>query len=184
MPRAHASNGRPRPIATPRTWLSNAPRANCKAGPIGKEADAAYALCEQALAIDPNNVRALTALGNKFLSPALLGLSSDPKGDLDRADELVSKALALDPDYPWAQGQKGWILLAQGRNDEAVAEFERALALDPSFADADVGLGWVHLRLGEFDKSVEFFDKAIRTSPHDRVARSIGTAARRWPISG
>ena len=26
-PRPHASNGRPRPIATPRTWLSNAPRA-------------------------------------------------------------------------------------------------------------------------------------------------------------
>jgi adenylate cyclase len=34
-----------------------------KAGPIGKEADAAYALCEQALAIDPNNVRALTGWG-------------------------------------------------------------------------------------------------------------------------
>ena len=27
-PTAHASNGRPRPIATPRTWLCNAPRAN------------------------------------------------------------------------------------------------------------------------------------------------------------
>ena len=34
-----------------------------KAGAIGKEADAAYALCEQALAIDPNNVRALMVLG-------------------------------------------------------------------------------------------------------------------------
>jgi adenylate cyclase len=37
-----------------------------KAGMIGKEADAAFALCEQALAIDPNNVRALMALGGKF----------------------------------------------------------------------------------------------------------------------
>src|SRR6516162_11080456 len=37
-----------------------------KAGLFGKEADAAYAFCEQALAIDPNNVRALTVLGNKF----------------------------------------------------------------------------------------------------------------------
>jgi adenylate cyclase len=119
-----------------------------KAGPIGKDADAAYALCEQALAIDPNNVRALTVLGEKFLYAALIGLSDDPKGDLRRADELVSKALALDPDEVWAHAQKGWVLAAQGRNDEAVAEFERALALDPSFADADVGLGWVHLRLG------------------------------------
>ena len=138
-----------------------------KAGPIGKEADAAYALCEQALAIDPNNVRALTALGNKFWLPAALGLSSDPKGDFERADELESKALALDPDDTWAHSQKGWILLAHGRNDEAVAEFERALALDPSFADADVGLGWIYIRLGEFDKSFEYFDKAIRVSPHD-----------------
>src|SRR5271167_3256403 len=37
-----------------------------KAGTIGKEADAAFALCEQALAIDPNNVRALLNLGAKF----------------------------------------------------------------------------------------------------------------------
>jgi TolB-like protein/class 3 adenylate cyclase/Tfp pilus assembly protein PilF len=142
--------------------------AQFKAGPIGKEADAAFALCEQALAIDPNNVRALVVLGQKFLNPALLGLSGDPKGDLERADELMSKALALDPDEQWAHDQKGWVLLAKGRNDEAVAEYERALAVDPSLADADVGLGFVHLRLGEFDKSVESFDKAIRVSPHDR----------------
>jgi adenylate cyclase len=140
-----------------------------KAGPIGKEADAAFALCEQALAIDPNNVLALTVLGQKFWLPAALGLSGDPKGDLERADKLVSKALALDPDEAWAQDLKGWILLAQGRNEEeAVADFERALAMDPSFADANVGLGWVHLRLGKFDKSIEYLDKAIRASPYDR----------------
>ncbi len=113
-----------------------------KVGPIGKEADAAFALCEQALAIDPNNVRALTTLGIKFLVPAALGVSGDPKGDVERADELESKALAIDPDHAWARDQKGWVLLAQGRNDEAVAEFERALALDPSNAEADFGLWW------------------------------------------
>jgi adenylate cyclase len=138
-----------------------------KAGPIGKDADAAFALCGQALAIDPNNVQALTTLGTKFLVPAELGLSSDPKGDFERADQLESKALALDPDFPVARAQKGWVLLGQGRDHEAVPEFERALALDPSNADADFGLGWVHLRLGEFDKSLESFDKAMRVSPYD-----------------
>ena len=38
-----------------------------KAGSIGKDADAAYALCEQALAIDPNNVRALMGLAVQVL---------------------------------------------------------------------------------------------------------------------
>ena len=135
-PRSQCSNGRPRPIATPRTWLCNAPQDMRKAGYIGKEADAAFALCEQALAIDPNNVRALMALGVKFCLPAALGLSGDPKGDLERADQLVSKALALDPDWTWPHDMKGNILRVQGRAEEAVAEHERALALDPSNVDA------------------------------------------------
>ena len=68
-----------------------------KGGYIGKEADAGYALCEQALAIDPNNVRALSWLSVKFCLPVGLGISADPKADLKRADELASQALALDP---------------------------------------------------------------------------------------
>ena len=112
-----------------------------KAGAIGKEADAALALCEQALAIDPNNARALLGLAAKFWLRAALGFSSDPKGDLERADELVSKALALDPYDAWAHDSKGWVLQNQRRTEESVPEFERALALDPSFADAYSGLG-------------------------------------------
>ena len=108
---------------------------NWKTGGIGKEADAAYALCEKALTVDPNNVRALTQLGWKFFQPAQSGVSSDPKGDLERADELVSKALALDPDWTWPHVLKGNILGFQARYQEAVAEHERALALDRSAED-------------------------------------------------
>ena len=85
-----------------------------KAGSIGKEADAAFALCEQALAIDPNNVRALMLLGVKFWVPAAIGLSGDPKGDLERADEFESKALALDPDWSWPHDVKGGVLRPSG----------------------------------------------------------------------
>ena len=85
-----------------------------KAGWIGKEADAAYALCEQALAIDPNNVRALMALGGKFLVYWQAGVSSDPKGDLERAYELESKAIALDPDWTFPHSVKGNILRSRG----------------------------------------------------------------------
>ena len=153
-----------------------------KARFIGKEADAAYSLCEQALAVDPNNVRALMILGVKFLVPAALGFSGDRKGDLERADQLELKALALDPDYAWAHYVKGNILLAQGRAEEAVAEHERALALDPSNVSAAGALGWDYERLGEFEKSIEHFDKAIWAS---RAIRSspFGTTARRGPIS-
>jgi tetratricopeptide (TPR) repeat protein len=140
-----------------------------KAGSIGKEADAAYALCEQALAIDPNNVSALMSLSNKFFRLAQSGVSSDPKGDLERAEELDSKALALDPDWTWPHAEKGDILRFQARYQEAVAEHERALALDPSNVYATAGVGFDYQMLGRFDKSLEYFDKAIRVSPHDPV---------------
>jgi adenylate cyclase len=150
-----------------------------KAGWIGKEADAAYALCEQALAVDPNNVRALMVLGVKFLMPPLLGLSGDPKGDLERADDSESKALALDPDYTWAHDVKGTILRTQGRAEEAVAEYERAIALDPSNVDAAAQLGIDYQFLGQFDKSLEYLDRAIRASPYDpALAYWYGNKAR------
>jgi adenylate cyclase len=142
-----------------------------KAGSIGTEADAAYALCEQALAIDPNNVRALMALGVKFWVRAILNVSGDPKGDLARADQLASKALTLDPDWTWTHEVKGSVIRAQGRPEEAVPEQERALALDPSNVNAVAELGFDYANLGEFDKALEYLDKAILASPHDRALR-------------
>jgi tetratricopeptide (TPR) repeat protein len=138
-----------------------------KAGWIGKEADAAYALCERALAIDPKNVRALQSLAVKFFSLGASGVSGDPKSDLARADELVSKALALDADWTWPHVTKGDILRFQARFQEAVAEHERALALDPSNVTAAGALGFDYEMHGLFDKSLEYFDKAILGSPQD-----------------
>ena len=138
-----------------------------KAGGIGKEADAAFALCEQALAIDPKNVQALLNLGFKFFALGVFGGSGDAKGDLERADEFASKALAIDPDWTWPHDLKGNILRFRARNLEAVAEHERALALDPTNVDAAGDVGFDHLMLGRFDKSFEYFDRAIVASPRD-----------------
>ncbi len=144
-----------------------------RGGYLGEEADAGYRLCERALSIDPNNIRALTYLSAKFLYSARFGRSADPEGDLRRADELVSKALALDPNYARAHSLKGGILRGQGRLDEAIAEHERVLALDPTMVTADGGLGLDYLFLGQFEKSLEFNDKAIRLSPHDPVLANL-----------
>ena len=124
----------------------------------GKEAEAGYGLGEEALALDPNNVRALTCLSGKVL---------DTLSDIERADAMVSKALALDPNYADAHAAKAWILWRQRRLDEAIVEDERALALNPAFLDAYVNMGLVYRTLGRFEESLGFFDKAIRRSPND-----------------
>jgi adenylate cyclase len=126
-----------------------------------------YRLCEQALAIDPNNVRALVISGIKPFMQASLGVSGDPTGDMRRADELESKALAIDPDDAVAHHMKGNVLQSTGHPEEAVAEHERAFAIDPSQADAVANLGVDYLYLGQFEKSIEYADKAIRMSLYD-----------------
>jgi adenylate cyclase len=136
---------------------------------FGKEADAGYRLCEQALAIDPNNVRATVYLGVKYYLPILIGRSADAKGDLKKADDLISRGLVLDPNFPNAHDEKAWIFFIQQRYNEAVAEEERAIALDPAFIDAVVGLAINYQSLGQFEKSLEYFDKAIRLSPRDPI---------------
>jgi adenylate cyclase len=135
-------------------------RAAVRKGTLGT----GFALCEQALAIEPNNVHALVGLATKFYL-------RDPFGDrpdherLKRADLLVSKALIIDPTY--GHEVKGEILRLQGRLNEAIAEFERALVVDPTSGDAIGFLGNAYWLAGQFEKSLEYFDKAIRLSPND-----------------
>ena len=62
---------------------------------------------------------------------------------------------------------KAWILLVQGRLDEAIAEDEQTLALDPALVVAYGNMGSAYRLLGQFETSLEFIDKAIRLSPHD-----------------
>jgi adenylate cyclase len=166
---AEAARYRRMPVANPAAedLALQCTAAAAKTGFIGKDADAAYRLCERALEADPKNVDALGVLSIKYWVPVTIGRSADPKGDLKRGDELVSQALALDPNYAYGHHFKAEILLFQARFKEAIAEEERALALDPTTVNAYEGLGQAHLGLGEFERSFEFFDKAIRLSQHD-----------------
>ncbi len=100
-------------------------------------------------------------LPNKFVLPVLLNRSADPQADLKRADELVSRALALDPNYWVVHNDKGQIFRAERRFGDAIVEYELARALDPSSVEALGNLGFTHSELGEFEKAIEFFDKAL-----------------------
>src|SRR5271167_4165334 len=53
-----------------------------KSGANGNETEAGFKLCEQALALDPNNHGALLILSLKFALPVLSNRSADPNADL------------------------------------------------------------------------------------------------------
>jgi len=135
--------------------------------PGSAEAQEGYDLCERALQRDERNVRALVNLSFKFINRTLGVQSPDREADIRRADELVSRALAIDPNNYGVHFAKAEILLAQEHFDEAIIEAERSLALNPSFVSAYSALSVASSFLGRPQKAVEYADKAMRLSPRD-----------------
>ena len=133
------------------------------------EAEQGYNLCERALQRDQRNVRALVNLSFKFINRILSEQSPDREADVRQADELVSRALAIDPNDYAVHFAKAEILLGQEHFDEAVIEAERSLALNPSFVNAYSALGLASSFLGQPQKAVEYADKAMRLSPRDPI---------------
>jgi adenylate cyclase len=144
----------------------------CKAGQynspsLGKEWEAAFALCAQALQIGDRNVTALRRMAFWHMLPVIEAQSTDPEAAIRQADEFASRALAIDPNDYWAYHTKGWVLMAQNRHEEAIVEAERGLALNPSFIDAYDVLCIANNFLGRPDRAIEYADTAMRLSPRD-----------------
>jgi len=144
----------------------------CKAGdwntvPLGKEWEAAYALCAQALQIDDRNVTALGRMAWWHILPVIDAQSPDPQAAIRQADELASRALAIDPNDYWAHFSKAGVLMAQNRHEEAIVQAERSLSLNPSFIEGYEPLCIANNFLGRPDRAIEAADKAIRLSPRD-----------------
>ena len=99
---------------------------------------------EQALTLSIPTMTALSSfLSTKYWLPVGMGVSADPKADLERADELASRAIALNPNADHQHNMKSHGPAEPGaRYDESIAESERALALNPSNVFAYMGLGW------------------------------------------
>ncbi len=131
----------------------------------------AYALCEQALLIDNRNVRALVILALRLIVRVYNLQSADPQADRLRADELISRALAVDSNNYLAHHARSWFLvLGPQRPEEAIVEADRALALNPSFVSAYVPLWIANWTAGRTEKADEYADAALRLSPHDSLA--------------
>jgi adenylate cyclase len=124
-----------------------------------------YEFCEQALRLDPGNTRALSLLGFRLKRSITLG--ADVTVEVKRLDELVQKALEVNPNDWNARNAEASLAFIQGRDDEAIVELERAIAFDPSDIDAYSFFGDIYFLTGQEEKAVAVLDKALRLSPRD-----------------
>jgi len=117
----------------------------------------------------------------KSLIPVVLIQSTDAKAAIRQADELVSRALAVDRNFNWAHFVKGWVLVAQKRFEEAIAVLEETLALNPSFVGGYEVLCEANNFQGRPEKGLEYADKAIRLSPRDPLLAGF-YAEKAWAL--
>ena len=109
---------------------------------------------ERAVALDAHDAEVL-----RFASIVykILGRSDD-------AVRAARAAAAQDPDMPALWNGLGDVLLATGRNAEAVDALKHAIGLQPGYGAALERLELGRVRLGEFDLAVEIRASRIRLS--------------------
>ncbi len=95
----------------------------------------------------------------------LLGKVLERKGDHLEAVKSFDAAIALDPNFAEAHGNRAGILAAAGLADEALAGFDRALALDPKAAADWINRGALLQQLGRLAEALASFDKALTLAP-------------------
>jgi tetratricopeptide (TPR) repeat protein len=63
-------------------------------------------------------------------------------------------------------------LFAEGKQEEAVAEYSKCLNLDPSHLEAMHGLARTYQDLGRFDESIAISQRLVEADPDDILAHT------------
>ena len=95
----------------------------------------------------------------------LLGVIAHQEGKNDVAVDLITKSLAIKPDFAEAHSDLGNALKDLGRPAEAVASFRRALALRPDPAETHCNLGTAFAELGKLDAAIASCRQALALKP-------------------
>ena len=90
------------------------------------------------------------------------GQDAHEKGDLKKALELYNEALAIVPEFPEAEFQKGTALVSLGRPEEAESSFRRALELRPDWTPPMNSLGALLVKTGRFPEAEKLLTQAVK----------------------
>ena len=147
--------------------------------------------------------RAWGNAGQVVLTRALVGAPDGPNiQDVGQAEALLRKAVSWDADNPGAHQALGWALAAQGREEEAVAEwraggfaledfiargdeartardyaeaivwYERAGRLEPDLGDPWYYMGLAYEGLNRWEDALEAYDQAYEAAVFATVRKS------------
>lgn len=96
----------------------------------------------------------------------LINLATNYKklGKYEKAEELFKKFLRIN-NNPIIYNNFGNLLLAMGKNEEAIPYFQKAIQLKPNYFEAYNNLGVAYAKLSKTSLSKEYFVKSIQINP-------------------
>jgi TolB-like protein/class 3 adenylate cyclase/Tfp pilus assembly protein PilF len=127
---------------------------------------AARGLLQRAIELDPKFASAHAFLALTHGLDYLNRWSPSPPTSREQAEELATRAVALDDRDPWAHWALSIVELYSRRHDVAIGEAQRAIILNPNFAEGHVSLGEVLYYSARADEALKCFDRAKVLNPY------------------
>ena len=121
---------------------------------------------EEALKLEPKNIKAYLSLGLIYAN----------SGDLSKALHYAEKASQIDPSYT-SFYNLGLIYATKKEPSKAVESFERALAINPTSYLAEYQRGLAYASQEDYDKAIECYNHVIELNPYFDNARLALTGA-------
>ena len=118
----------------------------------------------RALAIDETLAEAHTSLGWVLFIY---------EWDWAAATREFQRALELNPRYATARQWYSWLLMAQGRLEEAIAEGRLALELDSASVSIRRSLGWLLYYARQYEAAAEQLKRAVELNPTSEETHRI-----------
>jgi adenylate cyclase len=119
----------------------------------------------KAIELDPQYAGAYAGLGQTYWLDWLFQWNKDGTQSLERAFELVQRAVALDDSVPLSHLVLSQVYLWKKQYNQAIAEAERAVALNPNDAEGYLYLGGTLVYAGRPEEGIELTEKAMRLNP-------------------
>jgi tetratricopeptide (TPR) repeat protein len=113
---------------------------------------AAHQLVQKAIRLEPSNASAHTLLSQIHVY----------RQRLDLAIAAIDRAIELNGSAAESHAHRGWVMLAAGQPQEAIASGETALRFDPNSSPVVFGnLGWAYFIAKRYEDAIATLERAL-----------------------
>ena len=113
-----------------------------------------------------------TAAHNNEDEKALMvqGIAAMSKGNLDRAENLFTKLIEVNPYFTEAWNKRATLRFMAWDFEGSLKDVEKVLALEPRHFGALSGLGMIYLRLGDPESALKAYEDLVDIFPSNADA--------------